>query len=446
MKFAETETTELKRILNDSFEKALVAFLNSMDGTIYIGVDDKGEVLGVENLDKTQKEIADIITTRILPNPQESVDLGSVYVDGKNVIKVNVRKGNALYYIKQYGRSAQGCYVRIGTSCRSMTEEEIERRYKLAVSVEAASITEMRSHRQDLTFNLLKQALTAKGFHINDDTFPRNLDFITVSGEYNELANLLADENDVSVKVAVFKGKDKTQYLKRNEYGYTSLIISLQKVIDYCDAINDTYIEIGKMERKETKKFDQQAFREAWINACVHNDWKQGVPPVIYVFDDRLEIHSIGGIPKGSTKEKFLKGESVPVNKALMRIFIMLDIVEQTGHGVPIVVDKYGESAFEFDDNFIIVTIPFAEVTKNMEVPNKVTGKVACKVTGKVTSAEQNILNAIADNPNITILGLSEAIGLSISGIRKNLSKLKEKGILRRVGSDKSGYWEIITE
>jgi len=128
MEFKETETTELKRILNDTFEKALVAFLNSMDGTIYIGVEDDGKVVGVKNLDALQKEIADIITSRILPNPQDLVELGSVYVDGKNVITVKIHKGNALYYIKKYGRSAQGCYVRIGTSCRSMTEEQIEKR------------------------------------------------------------------------------------------------------------------------------------------------------------------------------------------------------------------------------------------------------------------------------------------------------------------------------
>lgn len=129
MRFQETETVELKRILNDSFERALVGFLNTMDGCIYIGVEDDGTVLGVINVDDTLKRIADIVTTQILPNPQEYVELGTKFIDGKQIIEVKVKRGNALYYIKKYGRSASGCYVRMGTSSRSMTEEQIERAY-----------------------------------------------------------------------------------------------------------------------------------------------------------------------------------------------------------------------------------------------------------------------------------------------------------------------------
>ena len=62
MIFQETERTELKRVLNDTIQKEIVAFLNSFDGTIYIGVNDDGSILGVENLDETQKKIADIVT------------------------------------------------------------------------------------------------------------------------------------------------------------------------------------------------------------------------------------------------------------------------------------------------------------------------------------------------------------------------------------------------
>lgn len=58
MKFCETETTELKRVLNDSVEKALNAFLNTMNGIIYIGVEDDGSVIGVDNVDETLKKIA----------------------------------------------------------------------------------------------------------------------------------------------------------------------------------------------------------------------------------------------------------------------------------------------------------------------------------------------------------------------------------------------------
>jgi predicted HTH transcriptional regulator len=135
MIFQETENVELKRILNDTFEKALNAFLNTMDGTIYIGVNDDGSIIGVDNLDDTLKKISDIITMQVIPNPQEFVEIGTKYIEGKHIIEVNIKKGNALYYIKKYGRSGNGCYIRVGTTCRSMTEEQIEKRYVESINI-----------------------------------------------------------------------------------------------------------------------------------------------------------------------------------------------------------------------------------------------------------------------------------------------------------------------
>ena len=101
MYFQETERIELKRVLNDTLQREIVAFLNTFDGVIYIGVDDDGTPLGVDNLDEVQKKIADIVTTQILPNPQAQIELGTKYVDGENVIELKVKKGCALYYIKK---------------------------------------------------------------------------------------------------------------------------------------------------------------------------------------------------------------------------------------------------------------------------------------------------------------------------------------------------------
>ena len=165
MIFQETETSELKRVLNDTLPKEIDAFLNSFDGNIYIGVEDDGTVIGVENLDDIQKRIADIITTQILPNPQEYVTLGTQYVDGKNVVVISVRKGKSLYYIKKYGRSAAGCFIRVGTSCRSMTEEQIEQRYIATLSIPRKTMKEELSPRQDLTFNQFQALLTFKNVH-----------------------------------------------------------------------------------------------------------------------------------------------------------------------------------------------------------------------------------------------------------------------------------------
>ena len=436
MLFQETEKTELKKVLNDSLQKELVAFLNSFDGTIYIGVDDDGIVVGVDNLDDTQKRIADIITTQILPNPQSFIELGTKYVDGKNVIEIKVKKGNSLYYIKKYGRSAAGCFIRIGTTCRSMTEEEIERRYIESLSIPEKAIKNIPVLRDDLTFAKLKQYLINKGIHINEETFYKNFGLVTTDGKFNLLAEILADENMNSIKVAVFKGKDKSEFVKRNEYGYTCLIESLEKVINYCDALNETFIDVSVRPRREQRLFSSEAFKEAWINACVHNKWAEELAPAVYWFEDRMEIVSYGGIPKNLTKEEFLSGKTEPVNKELMKIFLQCGIVEHSGHGVPIVVKEYGEKAYSFSQNMITVTIPFNRPKQVVNAP--------VNAPVKLTATQANILNLIRKDANITIEAIVQFLGKDRRTITRNIGVLREKQLLRRVGSDKTGYWEII--
>lgn len=69
---------------------------------------------------------------------------------------------------------------------------------------------------------------------------------------------------------------------------------------------------------------------------------------------------------------------------------------------------------------------------------------VTDKVTDKVTQTQQKIILLIQKNPQITIYEISTALNLSDSGVRKNIAKLQETGIIRRKGSSKTGYWEII--
>ena len=68
------------------------------------------------------------------------------------------------------------------------------------------------------------------------------------------------------------------------------------------------------VERKEVPLFDNKAFREAIINAVLHNKWTEGNEPMISVFSDRIEILSRGSLPPAQTMEGFYLGESVPVN------------------------------------------------------------------------------------------------------------------------------------
>lgn len=169
MTFAETEKIELKQKLTDTIIKEIVAFLNTDGGTVYIGVNDDGSVCGVNNLDESLKKIADILEMQILPDPRDYVELGTKYINQKHVVEIKVQKGESLYYIKKYGRSAQGCYIRIGSTSRSMTEQQIITTHNKYLDSKV-KITEIERRITSPTFQYLKLLLVEKGFTINEKT------------------------------------------------------------------------------------------------------------------------------------------------------------------------------------------------------------------------------------------------------------------------------------
>ena len=441
MKYLETENIELKKILNDTFEKEVVAFLNTHDGAIYIGVEDNGEVCGVDisNLDNTMKKIADIISTGILPNPQELINVFAKYEDGKYVIEVNVKKGHALYYINKYGRSSKGCYVRVGTSCRSMTEEQINNRYGQTYLANN-DITEIESKRRKFSFKQLKIYYCEMKYHLNDETFEENLDLLTSNGKYNLLAELMSDVNRFSIKIARFQGKDKSILIEKSEYGYQCLLVAIDRMLNRLEAENYTMSIMTGTKRSDKRLLDMHSLKEVLINAIVHNDWTR-VEPAVYIFEDRIEIISYGGLPFGESIEMFFKGISTPRNKALMRILGDLDYSEQTGHGIPDVIDVYGKEVFDINENYINVVLPFnEEVMKSEKEHSNV------NVGVKLNKTQYSVYTLIKNNPNITYIELAKKIKKSDETVRRNIKSLVELKLINRIGSNKKGHWEIIVE
>ena len=207
----------------------------------------------------------------------------------------------------------------------------------------------------------------------------------------------------------------------------------MKQAYDYCvDVINTTKTIFENGIRKDIRLFDTDAFRESWYNACLHNDWMDGTPPAVYIFDDHLEIVSTGGLAGCLTKQDFFSGISRPVNEVLARIFIQLGLIEQTGHGVSLIVDKYNKDVFEFLDNFIKVKIPFAynigEEIQN--VPQNVPQKTDLDI----------IIEIISNNPNATKEEMAKAIGKTTKTVQRII---KESQCIVYVGTSKNGYWEI---
>ncbi len=150
-----------------------------------------------------------------------------------------------------------------------------------------------------------------------------------------------------------------------------------------------------------------------------------------------MEIVSYGGIPKSLTKEQFLAGKTEPVNPELMRIFMQCGIVEQSGHGVPIVVREYGKNAYTFSKNMITVTIPFHHPIPSLSKSGVENG------VEKYSPKEKSVLQEIEKCPSISKSNIVKKTGIPKTTLDRIIDKLKRDGILVHQGPAKGGYWEI---
>jgi len=360
-KLIENDKVELKAILNEKLEKEVVSFLNSKTGgDIYIGINDKGIVLGIENADKTQLAITDRIKNNIQPTTLGLFDVFDEEIEGKTVIHIVVSSGTEKpYYIKSLGMSPAGCFMRVGPGVKQMDIAMIDRLYASRTRNSLRNIVSPRYANH--SFAQLKIYYEERGFKLNE-SFLQNLDLYTSDGKLNYVAYLLADVNSVSMKVAKYSGKDKRDLIENEEYGFCSLVKATERVLDKLEIENKTFTKItGAAQRLERRMIDKIALREAFINAVVHNDYTREVPPVVEIYADRLVITSYGGLIEGLSVNEFFGGRSMPRNRELMRVFRDLELVEQLGSGMNRILHAYKADIFHLSENFIEIVFPFEE-------------------------------------------------------------------------------------
>lgn len=424
----ETENIEFKKSTSELKEGliSLSSMLNKHGyGTLYFGIKDNGDVIGQQIGDKTLRDISQAIANNIKPQLIPTIVLE--LFDNKNIIKVQVNGSNKPY--SAFGKY----YIRTADEDRELSPEQL--RDLMLKREEADLIVKIKSSYKNLTFNQLKTFYISKGLTINSESFEKNLGLFQNDHDYNLMAELLADKNDISIKVATFSGTNKSQLIKRNEYGFKCLLTAMEQVINYVESLNDTKVSLGGHQRQELQLFDISCFREAWINACLHSSWEKLNPPAVYIFSDRIEIISTGGLPQDLSVDEFYRGISRPINQKLQKIFGQLGYVEQTGHGIPLIINNYGKQAFEIMDNYLNVIIPF---TKSMVAER--TAKISNQ---QMNSSQQLIYNLLNNHPEYTIKDLVRETNISDGYVRKIINNLKTAGYLERIGSNKNGRWKV---
>ena len=426
----ESEILEFKKSTSELTEGiiSLSAMLNKHnEGTVYFGVKNNGDVVGQKDLNEnTLRDISRKIAEGIKPQIIPSISLE--LIDDKTIIKVYAKGNNVPYsaFGKYYSRSFDEDRSLSPEMLKSLINREGEPDY----------IINKVSSNQNLTFKKLKELYLLNDIKINNDKFEENLGLFTNDNKYNYMAELLADKNDISIKVVTFAGKDKSVMLKRTEYGGKCLLLSVNNVLEYMESINETKVKVGGLQRIEEDYFDFNSFKEAWLNACVHTKWSEEIPPAVYIYDDRIEIVSNGGLPSALSKKDYFAGVSKPVNKKLLKIFSDLNYIDQTGHGIPLILKNYGKEAFYINEHTIIVSIPLnKKLLESAYTKNNY---------DDLNNSEITVLSLLKDKNNYTTGDLIRITNYSEPYINKIIRSLKDKKYIERVGANKNGHWKIL--
>lgn len=373
-----------------------------------------------------------------LLTPDLYFSFNEIEVQGKRVVVLDIPAA------KTVPTSFDGIrYIRIGSSKEKINKyPEREAQLFNVLTNGLPTIETVESEYQDLTFVRLFTYYAGRGITLRQETFEKNLGLRTKDGKYNMMAQLLSDDCHMPIRISIFRGETKAAPLfSVREFGNTCILLALDKILEYSDVINliQTDERNRIMERKEVSLFNADAYREAVINAFVHNKWIDGNAPMITVFSNRIEILSRGTLAPEQTIEGFFLGESIPVNRKLSDLFLQLHISERSGRGVPKITEMYGRDAFEFRENSIVVTLPFT-ILEDSLVDKPVDKKP------KMNEQMEKVLLEIRNNPNITQPQLVKIMNIGKSMIQRYISNLKKMGYIERIGSNKSGYWKVVEQ
>ncbi len=161
MKIFESDKVEFKSSHTADIKKEIVAFANTYGGTIYIGISDNWEILGVNNPNFVMEQVSNYIRDSIKPDITMCVHIQNMIKENKNIIVITVQQGTKKpYYIVQKGLKPSGVYVRSASTSAPAPEELTRQMIKLT---DGESFEKNRSLYQELTFDSIKKEMYRRG-------------------------------------------------------------------------------------------------------------------------------------------------------------------------------------------------------------------------------------------------------------------------------------------
>ena len=430
--FKESIHLELKKEYVKDILKTVIAFANTSGGKIYIGIDDDGKVLGVQRLDTDILKLSNSIRDSIKPDITLFTSILVEKIDSKDVIVVDVQKGaSSPYYLTDKGIRPSGVYVRQGASSVPATDVAI---LKMIRDTDGDNFEELRSLNQNLDFDFLKKEFEDSNIKLEHSQM-RTFNIIDEDGLYTNLGLLLSEQCPHTIKAAVFEGSTKEIFKDRFEFS-GSLLKQMKDVYSFLNRSNRTNSEITGLKRTDTREYPEIALREALLNSIVHKEYSYSSSTLISVFDDKIEIVTIGGLTKGLSEDDIMLGVSILRNRNLANIFYRLKLIEAYGTGIPKIIESYNEYNVK----------PKIEISSNafkITLPNTLKEKSISKLEKNLSDKEYLIVNMLKENEYIKRTDIEKNLSISSSMAIKLLRNMVDNSIIEKLGKGKNVIYRL---
>ena len=433
----ENEEIEFKKSTSETKEgiQSICAILNKKQkGCLYFGVKDNGEVLGQQigkdTLNKLSRDISDNIEPSIMYSINERKS-----VDGKSFIEVSF-SGNQTPY-SAYGRY----YIRFHDEDRQMDNQMFRKYYSdnnndYSAWEKSDSGVDIANTNEELLVNVIEEANRIKRVSYKFTTKKEilgKLGLMFGKTNFNNAGNVLFSKNSpVVLKMAVFAAETKLTIIDLNRFE-GNIFECINKAIRYIAKNIKWKADFnGKAQRTETPEIPMEAVREIIVNAFSHGNYHSRTNFEIDIYSNRITIYSPGHFPKPYKPEDFAYEniEPIPLNNIISNVLYKNGLIEQFSTGFERVFKlcKNQNIKYEYKETNDGFRFIFYRNT---------TGEI------KLSATDKKIINIIENKEKLTAEGMANRLGITIRTVYRSISKLTNNNIIKRIGSDKTGYWEI---
>lgn len=434
MEFKESEFVELKVQPTENLAKEIIAFANGAGGTLYIGVADDGNVVGIQDVDALALQISNQVRDGIRPDITLFLHYNTMDIDGKDILAIQIQSGtNKPYYLAKKGLRPEGVYVRQGYSSVPATDTAIRQMIK---ETDGDSFESMRSLNQNLTFQALQQEFAKRKVQLGNPQM-KTLQLESGDGLYTNLGLLLSDQAPSTLKVAVFEDDSQNTFQDRREF-QGSLLTQLNDCYAYIQLHNQLHAAFSGLYRIENRDYPEVAVREALLNCLVHRDYSFSASTLVNLYPDRLEFVSLGGLVPGLERDDIFMGISVCRNPHLANVFYRLHLIEAYGTGMKKILGAYGEEQrkpdIQLSHHAFKITLP----NRNWSVRTD-----GSKQLFSGTREEESAVTAyVAKHGVITRKKAQELLGVGQTAAGLVLRRMTETGSLRQVGAGRATRYQ----